>query len=280
MVPFATEFPILKFSTSAAFVAEVIAWLRGTEYSTVLDSVRNGDVQQENAHLRAESGEELRLRELKGDLGLQAIGFRHDFPDERGRLWRTECVLKYADKLTGQDIIRFRTQCLANTPGAYLESPRKPYLIKSLLKGGLGGLDRSLEVSDQPLWLDDNEIGLETARNVTIGEANELLPIIYVSSSDRNDWAVSQNEIEKLAYDMGGVAHVVVEPNRLFSIRLRDASAGRNVYGGTIGISIPKRGFVRRYYLGWQIENKRALLDAVKLTITKMQAQSPALGWD
>jgi len=280
MQPFATEFPIEKFNNSAAFVAEVVAWLRGTTYSTVLNSTNDGAVQNENAHLKAESGEELRLRELKGREGLQAIGFRHDLPDDRGRLWRTECVLKHADELHEQNIIRFRTQCLAITPGAHLDIPRKPYLIKSLLNSGMGGLDDAFLVTDKPHYLDESEDGIEAARKAVVGQATRRLPVIYISSSDSGGWAFSRTEIEKLAYDVGGVAHVVVEPSRKFSIQLRDASAGRNVYGGTVGIFIPQRGLVRRHYLGWQIENAKALIDAVKATATSLRAQAPASGWD
>lgn len=279
MQPFATEFPIKRFSASAAFVAEVVAWLRGTNYSTVLSSGAQGEFEGENVHLRAASGEELRLRELKGASGQQAIGFRHDLPDEQGRLWRTECVVKF-DSGDDEDIIRFRTQCLANSPGAILETPRKPYLIKSLINNGFGGTDGTFQVKDAPHFLADNAAGVESARLVVEGRATVNLPIIYISTSHRGWWAISKNDIEKMAYDMGGVAHVVVEPSRSFSMRLREASAGRNVYGGTIGVFLPQRGFVRRHYIGWQIDNGRALIEAAKGTATALRAQAPALGWD
>lgn len=280
MRPFATEFPVKTVYNRAAFVAEVIAWLRGTSYSTVLTSTSAKDLDGENAHLRSPAGEELRLRELEGADGWSAIGFRHDFPDYEGRLWRTEGVLRRAAAEHDQDLVRLRTQCLARTPGAHLETPRKPYLIKSLLTNGWGGVDARLPVSDRPVWLDDSDEGLATARAVTVGEATKWLPAVYVSATGKGVWLLSHREIEKLAYDLGGIAHVVVEPDRAFSFRLRDESAGRNAYGGTVGLSVPGQGVVRRYYLGWQIQHGGELAEALRAAATNLRGQMPAFGWD
>lgn len=46
-----------------------------------------------------------------------------------------------------------RTACLANSPQAILEIPKKPYLIKSLLMDGWGGTDGLLSVKDTPYFL-------------------------------------------------------------------------------------------------------------------------------
>ena len=92
MTVFATEFPVKSNVNRAAFVSEVIAWLRGMRDSSVLSSGSESDLDEENAVLRSSSGEELRVRELRQNDVWNAIGFRHDFPDGEGRLWRTEGV--------------------------------------------------------------------------------------------------------------------------------------------------------------------------------------------
>jgi hypothetical protein len=131
-----------------------------------------------------------------------------------------------------------------------------------------------------PIWLQDNDRGIVLAENVIAGTATKWLPIIYISATGQKQWAVPHDDVEKLAYDMGGIAHVVVEPNRTFSLRLRDQSKGRNLYGGTIGIALPHRGFVRRLYMGWQIETWRELLDAVKYSAIELRGHMPSVGWD
>lgn len=280
MLPFSTEFPVIPSDNRAAFVAEVVAWIRGMRHQTVLSKDSEAELDGANVHVRSNTGEELRIRELRTGDGWTAIGIRHDLPDDLGRSWRTECVLKRSAADGGQDLVRLRTQCIATTPGARLDTPRKPYLIKALLKSGWGGTDQGIGVSDQPVWLEGTDAGIATAKSVTLGEAAKWLPTVYVSATGNGSWLLSRQEIEKLAYDLGGIAHVVVEPDRAFSFDLRDATEARNAYGGTVGLSVPGQGIARRYYLGWQIQNGDELATAVRSAASALRSQMPAFGWD
>lgn len=280
MTTLATEFPVKPISDRGAFVAQVIGWLRGANYSTVLDEPRDEDLGGDAAHVRAPNGEELRLRELGSDGVLQAIGFRHEFPDDQGRVWRTEAVLRRAISSNAQDLVRLRTECVARRPGVRLEFPRKPYLVKMILQDGWGGKDGELSVSDYPLWITDDKAGLEIAKVVTIGNASRYLPVIYVSAMGTSNWLLSRDQMNKLAFDVGGIAHVVVEPSRAFSFSLRDLTDGQNVYGGTLGIALPGRGIVRRYYRGFRLPDVDDLLEIVQQFSISIRSQMPAEGWD
>ncbi len=280
MLPFATEFPVKPSESRAAFVAEVITWLRGIRASQILSKASDTDLDNEYAHILAETGEELRLREFRSADFWDAIGFRHDLLDGDGRLWRTEAVLRRAAVDGEQDLIRFRTQCLAKRPGAQLQIPRKPYLVKALLNGGWAGVDGEFSVSDQPIWLEDSDSGLATAHAVTIGTASRWLPIVYVSAIGDENWLINSEEIRRLAFDLGGVAHVVVEPSRAFSFGLRDNTDAQNVYGGSIGLVLPQKGVVRKYFVGWQSQSKGDLIAAARSGALGLRGQMPALGWD
>lgn len=63
-------------------------------HQTVLSSKSEAELDGANVHVRSNTGEELRMRELRTGDGWTAIGIRHDLPDDLGRVWRTECVLK------------------------------------------------------------------------------------------------------------------------------------------------------------------------------------------
>ncbi len=115
---------------------------------------------------------------------------------------------------------------------------------------------------------------------MTLGDAAKWLPTVYVSATGNSSWLLSRREIEKLAYDLGGIAHVVVEPARTFSFALREATEARNAYGGTLGVSIPGQGIARRYYLGWQIQSGEELAVAVKSAASALRSLMPAFGWD
>lgn len=280
MLPFSTEFPVRASPNRAAFVAEVVGWLRGMKHQTVLSSTSEAELDGANVHVRSAIGEELRMRELQTSDGWSAIGARHDLPDDLGRVWRTECVLRRGAAEGGQDLVRLRTQCIATTAGAKLETPRKPYLIKALIKNGWGGKDRQLSVSDAAIWLKSDSEGLSTASSVTVGDATKWLPVVYVSATGKSRWVLNQTEIEKLAYDLGGIAHVVVEPDRAFSFSLREQTDARNAYGGTVALSAPGQGIVRRYYIGWQIQDGIELAATIREAAASLRSQMPSFGWD
>ena len=279
MTQFATEFPVSALPSRATFVAQVIAWLRGTNYSKILDKHQDADLEGEMAYLRASNGEELRIREYSGNNWL-AFGFRYDFPDDDGRLWRSEAVLRSEKKGNKNGIMRFRTQCIARRTGARLDIPRKPYLIKALLTDGWGGNDGVLTVTDQPTWLVDDYASLDLAEAISRGQASLHLPVIYVSATGESEWVLTTREIEKLAYNLGGIAHVVAEPTRQFSFQLRDRTDGENVYGGSLGIALPGHGIMRRLYLGWRLLNNADLINSVQSTTAALQSQMPYVGWD
>lgn len=275
MKQFATEFPIKPLADRDAFVAQIRAWLDGTKYSTIFRSAH--DLGGELVHLRASSNEALRIREIRGD-NLVGIGMRHDYPDDDGRLWRTELVLR-RDNAHRSDILRCLTQCIALEPNVRLETPRKPFLLKTLVRLW-GGKDLCLPVADSPLWLTNDAVGLQIADSVTKGTAARYLPVVYISACGDREWLFTEDKIEKLAYDLGGVAHVVVEPSRAFSFRLRDATQGVNAYGGNVAISLPGEGLVRRFFLGWQIEDIEELFSAVRTAAIEIRSQMPTRGWD
>ncbi|MFC7333990.1 hypothetical protein [Rhodocista pekingensis] len=280
MLPFATEFPISNKINREIFVNEAITWLQGIKGSTVLSSNSEQDFDIENATIRSNSGEEFRLRELKIENSWEAIGFRHDNPDNLGRVWRTEAVLKRRASIDSQHLVRIRTQCIARTPDAHLEIPRKPYFIKTLIKNNFGGMDLNLKITDSPIWLDESEECIETARAATLGAATEFLPVVYISAKNDGGWLLNEKEIERLAFDLGGVAHVLVEPSRMFSFLLRDKCEGQNYYGGAVGIIIPGKGTIRRLLGGWQFQNSGELSNSIKRTVIDLRGRMPAIGWD
>ena len=136
-------------------------------------------------------------------------------------------------------------------------------------------------MQDRPHRIRTGDDGLLQALAVIDGGASRHLPVVYLSALGQGRWALPEPEIEKLARDLSGVAHVMVEPTREFSFALRDVSAGRNAYGGTIGIAVPGRGFVRRLFLGWAISDTATLAQEVRATALDLRTQMGKTGvWD
>ncbi len=280
MTVFGTEFPLCREITRGEFISQVILWLRGMEYSSVLNDVEGRDLDVNDACLVSTSGETLRFRCFDDCDGYDGIGFRHDFPDSDGRVWRTEVVLRKSCDGAGDNIARFRTECRAADPKAKLETPKKPYLIKSIISDSWPGDDGLMSVSDKPIFLLDCPDDLEIARIICNGSASTYLPIIYISSISKMRWLIGREKIEKLAYDLGGVAHVVVEPDRLFSLKLRDLTDGGNIYGGHIGVFAPGMGLMKRLFVGWEFSDERMLIHNLRLISINIRSRMASLGWD
>ncbi|WP_156503271.1 hypothetical protein PJ900_03735 (plasmid) [Tistrella mobilis] len=279
MLTFSTEFPVKSTLGRGEFIAEVLSWLRGTTYSQILSGVREEDFDQDAISLRAANGEDLRIRELKGEAGTEAIGFRYDNPDISGRLWRTEAVLSLPQLITDKGLLRLRTHCISTKVGAELHFPRKPYIITSLIRGGLGDKDGSLYINAQAQLLKDNEDDLMIASYILSGEITEFLPIIYLSAYTNGEYALQIENIKKMAFELGGVAHVIVEPGRSFSFKLRELSSGRNVYNGAVGIYLPERGLTKVFRKDKHLTDSE-LIQLIKGAATKARSHMPTLGWD
>lgn len=277
---FATEFPIKDSITAGEFVSQVVSWLRGNKFSTVLDKANNHELDTSFAHLRGENGEELLLRSLENIDNSVALGFRHDIKDDEGRLWRTQAVLKQNFPSPTGNFIRFKTQCTAIGPTARIDTPRKPYLIRTLINDNWPTNDGVLQISDKPIWLTDDANGLDLAANTTLGLSTHHLPVIYISAKGTSKWEFSAEEIDKLAYDLGGVAHVVTEPSRNFAVKLKNIVDGKNAYGGSIGVIAPKHGLLRKIFSSSENSENVNTLSVVRKIATIVRSQTPAMGWD
>ncbi len=218
MSEFATEFAVSHQINKATFTAEVTGWLDGMEASMVLASSAKADLDEDNPVLQAENGEELRMLVLQGSDRPDALGFIHRIPDQEGRIWQTEAVWKRLE--TQEAVLRVRGQCLAADSLPFLPVPNKPFFIKAILQEGWARADGLLDVDERPHALPDNDDGLELAQAIIRGQASNRLPIVYVSVTDEDSPAIDSRNLERLAFALGGVAHVVVEPSRSFSFDL------------------------------------------------------------
>lgn len=163
--------------------------------------------------------------------------------------------------------VAVRVACESRHPAVRLPPAKKPVVVRKLLQDLGGSSDGPLHVRNAPHELEN--VDIDIAARLISGVAGCRLPIVYVSSGYRGDYIVDSN---KLANDLCGMAHVVVEPNRPFSIRLKLEVDSENVYGGTIGVYWPDGGGRRSFFLGREFESpaevQRAIVDEVRSALT------------
>jgi len=212
--------------------------------------------------ISAKSGERLVFKNIDLEDGYCA-GFRHEFPDELNRVWRTDCVATVNKSSLAN--VRVRGQCVSRGSTATTITPKKPYLIKLMLKNGWTAMESPIPVTDTPIEY-SSELAPTLASVILRGENIEL-PMVYVSCIEDKDYLL---DCEKLAYDLGGIAHVVREGNRSNSFEMMALSGQRNPYGGTIGICQPQRGLIKKLFRRFDTDTPTKLSSAILATCSSI----------
>ena len=276
---FATEFEV-EPQSSPQFVKLVLAWIKGINGSSLHAPGADKQLDSAAPMVTGPKGDKLQLHAVDDRAtGVACQGFRYDAPDG-DRIWRIEGVLT-RETHRPQALLRIRAQSLALSGLAELHRPNKPFLIKTLIRKGKVRKDRELAVLEKAHRLAPDEAGLSLAERIISGQASRFLPVVYVSARSGRDCALSDARIEALARELGGVAHVVREPDRAFSFKLKEKTGGGNVYGGAVGISVPGRGFLRRLMPRWEDVGGEALKQAVLWAAIELRSQMASDGgWD
>jgi hypothetical protein len=177
--------------------------------------------------------------------------------------WETSVVFSRTES---DAWVSIRTSRESTHPAARLPPAKKPVVVRTLLDTLGGALDGELLVSQEPLRLTNDQIAL--AGRLITGRAGCRLPVVYMSCGFNGDYIAIPNQ---LANDLSGMAHVVVEPNRPFSRRLKIEVYSENVYGGTIGVYWPDGAGRKSFFLSDELvsplEIKRAIVDEIRIAL-------------
>ncbi|MGV8805853.1 MAG: hypothetical protein ACWA6Y_12930 [Polaromonas sp.] len=260
MLSFATEFPVSATATSGKFLAAVREWLLGSPHTVFKSSdFPLVDVQEEwSAKKSNEQIEVLRFDSTTSS----AAAVRYTKIDD-GLEWVSTVVFLQSSPAGW---IGIRTSCESQHPSVRLPAARKPVFVRTFLNRLSGGLDGELTASASARILANSEVPL-AARCLT-GQTGCRLPVVYVSAKFQGGHSVNPTS---LADALAGMAHVVVEPNRPFSVRLMQEVKSENIYGGAVGIYWPdgagRRSFFPKQQFESSAELEHAVVDEVRLAL-------------
>lgn len=227
MLSFAAEFP-LKSGTPADIIRSIGIWLMDSPHRVLaeedIQSLQNGHKDKIEA-----GGQNVELIRLGEDED-SGVGAKHTSVDNK-IIYSTTIVGR---KLSGETWVSVRTDRASLDPQISLKEARKPQIIKLILGQLGGGLDGELWVQDRPHTLLEGDESM--AVRLLNGDSENHLPVVYLSRTFREELACDP---KALARHLGGLAHVVVEPNRAFSRAIQPYTNSRNAYGGAIGIYLP-----------------------------------------
>lgn len=260
MLSFSTEFPVPDTVSNQDFSAAVTKWILGSRFTQfkieTLDGLGVGeswDSVEENETIESWS-------ESTADSCSVAVLYRKSDEDF---VWITTIVFCAQPSSTW---ISIRVECEPLHPTAKVPNAKKPVLVRTLLNSLGAGADGDLLVVETPVVFASSEI--ELAKSCIVGTTNSYLPIVYISAPFGGQYLVDPNELASLLF---GMAHVVVEPNRIFSTSVMGEVQRKNVYGGTIGLYWPEGGGRRSFFVrAGQTspeEIKLAIFDEIRLSL-------------
>lgn len=248
MLAFQTHFPVSPTCSPQDFLRALGQWLTQPDHSGftpgALAAIGN-DSQGSLGSDRTHDSEYIEWLAFSSD-ELSGAGLRHQRPDPavRGLLWTSTLVFS-ATPDGGRVSMRVEHDGDQPQPPQHPILSRTAPLIPTLIDTLGGGEDGSLTVSTRPRMLGESEVDL-VSKLMRTGHGGRL-PVVYASLPFAGIPGIDAHE---LARQLAGMAHVLVEPGRQFSHRLKLAVNGRNVYGGTLGIYWPDDEQHDAFYLG------------------------------
>lgn len=257
MLSFATEFPVKLTNTSIEFIESIRIWLLGSPHTffTKLDLI---EIEQRDEFSLKKSNEIIEIiKHESADNGATAVRYTKL---DRGLEWVSTIVFSRTHTSCW---IGIRISCESQLPAARLPIAKKPVFIQTFLSRLGGGSDGEIQVQNVPLRLSNSDIDI--AVRCMSGSAGCRLPLVYVSAKFQGGYMLN---VDTLAASLSGMAHVLVEPNRAFSVRLMVEVSSQNVYGGAIGVYWPEGGGQRSFFLYQEsesaIEVEHAVIEEVR----------------
>ena len=248
MANFSTEFPIDLKNTVEDVVRLACEWITGSPHTKLSEAALH-EIPVNGELSIAEGVEQVTIATAK--LVDYEIGGLRYIRTEEGLEWTTSIVsLKGSDK----HLLSLQVICEALSTAVRLPPPKKPYFIRQALAELGGGSDGQIPVTDKPFRLNESESAVAAA--LMLGTASNKLPIVYVSAAFNGGHLVNPDDLAKF---VSGMAHVVVEPSRPFSYKVKALTKARNVFGGTVGVYWPESDARKAYFLDDETPNPRAL---------------------
>lgn len=238
MLTFAIEIPVKTDSELDALLDVAKLWIAGSPHGKIPPAQIESAFRNDGNAINCDQEHILVVRTEAEHCSL--AGVQYSRVEKNALRWSTELIGR---KALDDFRVAIRVRCDALVPATRLPTPKKPYIVRQVFTRLGGGLDGSTPVSELVHELGNSEI--EYAAALIKGEESRSLPVVYVSALPTGGYLLNPR---RLAAWLSGMAHVFVEPNRWFSVRLMHEVKRQNAYGGTIGIYWPNGQGPRKYF--------------------------------
>lgn len=219
-----TRIPLRESVEKEQIINLIKEWLIGKRYG--ISDIDYTD--EENKVLEFENGRSLKFINTKiGEKEVLAARFTNT---EKDAVWNVDCI--YENDESGK-FFSVKLSCAKSKDPNKLLNIHKPKIVNMLLAKGYCEDKGVFPVVGTPIFLTNEQ--LDACANIMQGKTKLSLPIVYVSfdSYSGTNYNVDVNDLAK---ELGGVAHVLVEPNMKFSNKLTKKCDKINACLGYVGI--------------------------------------------
>ena len=252
MILLSTILDIKESMTKEAFIQLVFEWNQKSPHKDNI--IQNIEWRGEKNITYIDKNLSLTIEEYRNK---NIIAIRYEKTGEDGIVWHSDYIMNFDSMKMS---IRLDREFLAEATTINSRFTT-PYFIKLLIEGGYVKDDGNLQVLAEPIVIDEKNIDL--LANVINGEVDYKLPVIYISKNHQNTNPVN---IDKLAYQLKGIAHILVQKDHNSNEIIKNKTNKRNEYNGAIGIYYPNKADRHRRYLYYDEEriDKNLSLKIVK----------------
>ncbi|WP_454254618.1 hypothetical protein [Pseudomonas sp. Marseille-Q8238] len=229
---FSTDFPLRRGIKKEDLLGECLNWITDSPHTSI--SQEEASALNGKREFQFKKGTENLEYNSAHDNDCEIISFRYTKTDNQLH-WIT--TISFLLMEASQEVwTNVKSTCESKDAFTNLPTVKKPVIAIRLIDRFGGGIDDELYVNHNPFILSDDESGYQQATHLITGQGSNRLPIVYVSCGYNGRHALIPG---RLARKLSGLAHVLVEPSRSFSVKIRSRSSSRNVYGGVVGVYWP-----------------------------------------
>jgi len=230
MIVFRTEFPMNTNLTPKKLFRICYDWLYHSPHSQLQKELEKIDFDNlvSDTTLVSQSQEEKLEFQVYEDSQEQIQGVKY-FILSNKQDWTTYII---HHKSAAQQHVSIEINCENRARIRSIPRVNIPRILSDFVN--YYGADGKFHIQPTPYNLEDREI--DFASSFLKGQMNNTLPIVYISSKYDGRYVINPSVLSK---KLMGLAHVIVEPNYQFGIRLAIDMAYRNPMKGAIGIYWP-----------------------------------------
>ncbi|MGN1060864.1 MAG: hypothetical protein ACI4QN_03945 [Candidatus Coproplasma sp.] len=219
-----TRIPLKECVEKEQIISLIKEWLIGQKYG--ISSIDYTD--EENKVIEFENGYSLKF--INTNIGEKEVLAARFTNSENDAVWVVDCI--YESDEDGK-FFSVKLSCAKSKAPNKFPYIHKPKIVNLLLDKGYCEDKGVFPVVGTPIIL--TQAQLDICAEIMQGKTKLSLPVVYVSY-DSCSGTYYDVDINNLAKELGGIAHVLVEPDKKFSNELTKKCNKLNACSGYVGI--------------------------------------------